>query len=199
MFSAVRLLFAAAIAVTLQFTWTVGQGSGLAQVNKNLCELWSSLPLPAYGACEFQYALVISWGVVALAAAIWIAVEAFKAARKISSRRTRLLVHLALFAFFTIGICVSVYQLVSQYSNGPVPKQEAANLEQAKPSPPSGPKARDPDSIYQAGVIVGHVFGARRDPNDATRFTFVEITKSGQLNGAVPFQFQDYTIENRKG
>jgi hypothetical protein len=55
--------------------------------------------------------------------------------------------------------------------------------------------ARDSDSIYQAGIIVGHVFGGRRHPNDATRFTFVEITKSGQLNSSAPFQFQNYTMQ----
>jgi hypothetical protein len=46
MFIIVRLVFAAAVAVSLGFVWTVGQ-SGLTQVNRNLCELWASLPLDA--------------------------------------------------------------------------------------------------------------------------------------------------------
>jgi len=45
------------------------------------------------------------------------------------------------------------------------------------------------DSIYQAGVIVGKAFGARRLPNDATRFEFREITNCAQLNTSAPFTY----------
>jgi hypothetical protein len=77
LFRFVRLAFAAAIAVTLGFTWTVGQG-GLKQTNSNLCELWSSLNLPAYPTCEFQFVLPIVWALAFLVACVWMAVELFR-------------------------------------------------------------------------------------------------------------------------
>jgi hypothetical protein len=40
---------------------------------------------------------------------------------------------------------------------------------------------RDPDAIYQAGVVVGKAFGARRSPTDATSFEFVEVTHVTQF------------------
>jgi len=89
MFPVVRLFIAAAIAVTLGFTWTVGQGSGLAQVNKNLCELWASLPLPPYAACEFQYVLVVVWAVAAVAVFVWLTAETvgfFRRRKKIAKQ-----------------------------------------------------------------------------------------------------------------
>lgn len=46
-------------------------------------------------------------------------------------------------------------------------------------------------TIYQAGVEVGKVFGARRSPNDATTFEFVEITNANQFNPNEEFEFQD--------
>jgi hypothetical protein len=45
------------------------------------------------------------------------------------------------------------------------------------------------DSIYQAGIIVGKAFGARRLTNDATRFEFREITNCAQLNTSAPFTY----------
>ncbi len=77
----VRLCFAAAVAVTLGFAWTVGQ-NGLNQTNRNLCELWENLPLPRYRACEFQNVLVIFWMVAALACAVWITIELYRLIRR---------------------------------------------------------------------------------------------------------------------
>ncbi len=85
-FSLVRLLFATAIAVTLGFTWTVGQG-GLKQTNSNLCDLWSSLLLPPYPNCEFQFVLPALWIVAFTVAVIWALVELYRLCR--SHWRTR--------------------------------------------------------------------------------------------------------------
>ncbi len=73
----VRLSVAAALAVSAGFAWTVGQ-SGLQQANRNLCDLWASLPLPPYKSCEFQNALVYSWLAVAIIAVVWLLVEFFR-------------------------------------------------------------------------------------------------------------------------
>jgi hypothetical protein len=78
----VRLSIAAALAVSLGFVWTVGQ-SGLQQTNRNLCELWSSLPLPAYKSCEFQNVLVNAWLGLAVLGAVWITVELWTAREKV--------------------------------------------------------------------------------------------------------------------
>jgi hypothetical protein len=43
------------------------------------------------------------------------------------------------------------------------------------------------EAIYQAGIVVGKVFGDRRLPNDATTFEFKEITDCAQFNTSVPF------------
>jgi hypothetical protein len=73
----IRLSFAAALAVSVGFVWTVGQ-TGLQQTNRNLCELWASLPLPKYESCEFQNALVYVWACAALVAVIWLLLEFFR-------------------------------------------------------------------------------------------------------------------------
>jgi flagellar biosynthesis chaperone FliJ len=72
-----RLTTAAAIAVSLGFVWTVGQ-SGLQQTNRNLCELWASLPLWRYEQCEFQNILVLLWLAAAITAAMYLLIEAFQ-------------------------------------------------------------------------------------------------------------------------
>ena len=75
----VRVFLAALAAVSAGFIWTVGQ-AGLAQTNRNLCDLWGSLPLPTYRACAFQNSLVYAalgaaallllWGIIELV--LWI-------------------------------------------------------------------------------------------------------------------------------
>jgi hypothetical protein len=69
-----RLLLATAAAVSVGFIWTVGQ-AGLAQTNRNLCDLWAALPLPPYKACEFQNALVYIALIAAALLLIWGAAE----------------------------------------------------------------------------------------------------------------------------
>jgi hypothetical protein len=65
-----RLLLAAAAAVSAGFIWTVGQ-AGLAQTNRNLCDLWASLPLPTYKTCAFQNSLVYAALFAAAVLIIW--------------------------------------------------------------------------------------------------------------------------------
>jgi len=62
------------------------------------------------------------------------------------------------------------------------------------PSQPHKAEARDMDAIYQAGILVGKVYGARRSPTDATVFEFVEITHASQLNTADVIQYQNYSL-----
>jgi hypothetical protein len=54
--------------------------------------------------------------------------------------------------------------------------------------------AHDIDHIYQAGAIVGKVFGARRSPTDATIYEFVEITQAGQFNLAEQFAYKEFIL-----
>jgi len=54
--------------------------------------------------------------------------------------------------------------------------------------------ARDPDGIYQARIMVGKAFGARRLPTDATTFEFVKITNCAQFNTASPFYLHDIKL-----
>jgi hypothetical protein len=54
--------------------------------------------------------------------------------------------------------------------------------ESPKPAP-------EPDVIYQAGVIVGKVFGGRRSPTDATMYEFIEIKNVNQLNAQAQFEY----------
>jgi hypothetical protein len=57
-------------------------------------------------------------------------------------------------------------------------------------SPSNTPQPVTPDdTIYQAGIVVGKAFGARRLPNDATRFEFREITNAAQFNPSAPFTY----------
>jgi hypothetical protein len=66
-----RLLLATAAAVSIGFVWTVGQ-AGLAPTNRNLCDLWASLPmLPTYKACEFQNSLVYAALFAAAVLILW--------------------------------------------------------------------------------------------------------------------------------
>lgn len=53
----------------------------------------------------------------------------------------------------------------------------------------------DADHIYQAGSVVGRVYGGRRSPIDSTVFEFVEITHAGSLNYKEPFQYQGTTLK----
>ena len=82
----VRASMLAAIALSGGFTWTVGQ-SGLSATNRNLCELWASLPIPAYPKCEFQNFLVYVWMAVAAMSVIWIGYEVICWFRRRSARR----------------------------------------------------------------------------------------------------------------
>jgi hypothetical protein len=70
----VRASVIGALALSGSFTWTVGQ-SGLLQTNRNLCELWASLPLPKYPNCEFQNVLVYLWMLIAALSVVWILYE----------------------------------------------------------------------------------------------------------------------------
>ena len=54
---------------------------------------------------------------------------------------------------------------------------------------PSDAPVQDQASIYQAGIVVGKAFGARRLPNDATTFQFTEITNCPQFNTNAPFTY----------
>jgi hypothetical protein len=51
------------------------------------------------------------------------------------------------------------------------------------------------DTIYQAGIVVGKVFGGRRTPNDATLFEFKEITQASQFNINAEFEYQGYILK----
>lgn len=80
----VRLGLAVAAAMSLGYAWTVGQ-TGLKQTNRNLCELWASLPLPRYERCEFHYVLVVLWLFVAVVIVLWICIEVFLRRRTIKT------------------------------------------------------------------------------------------------------------------
>jgi hypothetical protein len=65
------------------------------------------------------------------------------------------------------------------------------------PQPPPVPRSQQvPASgdIVQAGVIVGKAFGARRSPNDATTFEFVEITHAQQFNPREPLSIRELSF-----
>lgn len=66
------------------------------------------------------------------------------------------------------------------------------------PTPPAPVPVPEDDGIYQAGIVVGKAFGARRLPNDATRFEFREITNAHALNPAVPIQYRTLTLKLEK-
>jgi hypothetical protein len=57
--------------------------------------------------------------------------------------------------------------------------------------------AIEPDAIYQAGVIVGRAFGARRSPTDATIYTFIEISHADQMNLWAPFSYDGVNMVMR--
>jgi hypothetical protein len=78
-------------------------------------------------------------------------------------------------------------QTVTQSGNGIIAGHDVVingRVADGKPQP-----VLSDDAIYQAGIVVGKVFGARRLPNDATRFEFREITNASQFNTSVPFIF----------
>jgi hypothetical protein len=64
---------------------------------------------------------------------------------------------------------------------------------------PPPPAPSQTGSIYQAGIEVGKVFGARRSPSDATAFEFVEITNANQLNASEEFEFQSHILRLQRG
>jgi hypothetical protein len=82
------------------------------------------------------------------------------------------------------GICLFT---VGEALRPPTPAraQSVAQLQQSAPQP---------DVIYQAGVIVGKVFGGRRAPTDATVFEFQEITHASQFNYNAEFEYQGYVL-----
>ena len=61
------------------------------------------------------------------------------------------------------------------------------------PSPPA--QTADTGSIYQAGIVVGKVFGGRRLLNDATIFEFKEITNCTQFNTSSPFVYAGVKLQ----
>src|SRR6478752_4065308 len=126
----VRFVIAAAVAVTTGFTWTVGQ-SGLHQTNTNLCDLWKSLPLPAYPSCEFQFILPIIWGFAFCLAVVWACIELFRLIQRLTARRNRLLFYSLLSSLFLIGTVVSFAFLVAEYRR---PTPAVASKEGAKPA-----------------------------------------------------------------
>jgi hypothetical protein len=65
----------------------------------------------------------------------------------------------------------------------------------AELQPQQAKSAREPNAIYQAGVLVGNVFGVRRSPNDATTFEFVEITNANKLNSGEEFEYDGYILK----
>jgi hypothetical protein len=69
-----------------------------------------------------------------------------------------------------------------------------SHLGELRKSPSRPPVASD-DNIYQAGVVVGKVFGGRRSPNDATLFEFQEITHANQFNLGAEFEYQGYILK----
>jgi hypothetical protein len=86
----IRIILVALATVSAGFIWTVGQ-AGLAQTNRNLCDLWASLPLPSYKACAFQNSLVYAALGGAAILLIWGIIEVFLLVRRaIRKRRTRL-------------------------------------------------------------------------------------------------------------
>jgi hypothetical protein len=56
-------------------------------------------------------------------------------------------------------------------------------------TPPPQRSKDDRGDVYQAGIVVGKAFGARRSPTDATAYTFVEITHASQLDMGAPIEF----------
>lgn len=63
------------------------------------------------------------------------------------------------------------------------------------PAQPHKATTNKSDAIYQAGIIVGRAFGARRLPTDATVFEFVEITHASQFNLAESFEYQGLILK----
>jgi hypothetical protein len=59
-----------------------------------------------------------------------------------------------------------------------------------------GPRseAQDTNHIYQVGIIVGTVFGARRSPTNATLVEFAEITHANQLDLSKIFIYQGISL-----
>jgi hypothetical protein len=100
--------------VSLGFVWTVGQG-GLKQTNTNLCELWRSLPVPAYESCEFQQVLVYIWLGAAILGAVYIFIELYIWVGRQEKRGTRLLFHWIVTLFFVVGSAWSIYALVKEW------------------------------------------------------------------------------------
>jgi hypothetical protein len=152
MFTIVRPLVGAAAVVTLGFTWTVGQ-SGLAQTNRHLCELWRSLPLPNYQACEFQYALVVLWVVAAVAAAIWLAREIWLAVRKF--RNNPMFWQSALAVCSMVGLIVAAVWIVETWpykvAEGLPPTREPPSRSDEPPPPVVSPPHQPPRTTITTG------------------------------------------------
>jgi hypothetical protein len=54
---------------------------------------------------------------------------------------------------------------------------------------------RPVDAVFQAGAIVGKVYGGRRSPTDATLFEFREIAQAGQFNMNEEFEYDGYVLK----
>ena len=69
-----RLLKAGAglLVVSGGYTWTVGQ-SGLNQTNQNLCDLVNSLSPYSFEGCKVQLWIVGLWGLLCVAAFVYLA------------------------------------------------------------------------------------------------------------------------------
>jgi len=62
------------------------------------------------------------------------------------------------------------------------------------PPPPTNSQG-DPAHIWQDGIIVGDVVGGRRDPADASKFLFAEISHTQQFNIQRTFHFMGQMLE----
>ncbi len=113
-----RVLFGGLLAVTLGFTWTVGQ-SGLEQTNRNLCDLWRSVAPLRYESCEFQYVLVTIWFLAALAGGLRLLFEGCRLIGCVINRKRRLLALWLLFGFFIIGTGATIYLIAREYGKIP--------------------------------------------------------------------------------
>jgi hypothetical protein len=163
----VRVSLAVAAAVSLGFAWTVGQ-TGLKQVNRNLCELWESLPLPHYERCEFQYTLVALWLIVAAAIVLWVGIEIYlrrkaikgfalpacsaikSAAVHIAGKVAWVAKQLEPWHVIVVGLLIAIGGLVWQ---------------QLRPAPPSASRA----SSAAVSTLQGELVTTRRELEDLKR------------------------------
>ena len=98
-------------------------------------------------------------------------------------------------AFVVVGIIAIIFGIIDRLNADAAIKGLKGSLEiVTKPVPANTRPARDPDTLYQNGNVVGKVVSARITLNDSKVY-FEEVEDAGALDTKKTFEYRDYILK----